>query len=506
MENTERLRSSKDGGIPSRTTVDSDGIVWVANREDVYGNFGSVTHIGLLENGQCEDRNKNGVIDTSRNLSDIKPWVVPDDKKDDSGASHLAQYAEDACITHYVKVNSLLTRHISVNGDNDVWVSGWTLRAFDLIKGGGPTVSKSGTINTPYASVGYGGYGGLMSGDVLWSAGSLLRWNTKLPLTGETNGNPPGPSIGPPVNNMSWAGQIEFEIYGLCLEKATGNVWNTGLFSGEIVKYASDGAYIAKFSLGNEYPYHQGCAVDNQNNVWIANSKWSPAAVTHLKSDGTFVGIIEISDDKGNRQEGTTGVAVDPKGKIWATNYYSHTVSRIDPTKGPTVAGIPVGEVDLTVFLGENAFPYDYSDMTGSTLTSRPTTGRWIDVIDSGEAGHSWSATVVSWNANVPDATTLSVKVSSGSDGIVFGADKIVNSGSIFTISNGQYLKIQAFLGRASATTAATPVLFDLKVEDGGPPPPKSTKSSKSMTKSPKPTKPPKGKRGKDKQAKRLMY
>ena len=56
--------SSHGWGNPSRTTVDNDGSVWVTNRQNVSNGYGTVVHIGLLENGQCEDRNDNGVIDT----------------------------------------------------------------------------------------------------------------------------------------------------------------------------------------------------------------------------------------------------------------------------------------------------------------------------------------------------------------------------------------------------------------------------------------------------------
>ena len=54
---------------PSRTTVDLNGNVWATNRA---GN--SVVHIGLVENGQCVDRNGNGLIDTSTGFNDIRSW------------------------------------------------------------------------------------------------------------------------------------------------------------------------------------------------------------------------------------------------------------------------------------------------------------------------------------------------------------------------------------------------------------------------------------------------
>ena len=36
--------------------------------------MGSVVRIGLVANGQCQDRNGNGTIETSAGLGDIKDW------------------------------------------------------------------------------------------------------------------------------------------------------------------------------------------------------------------------------------------------------------------------------------------------------------------------------------------------------------------------------------------------------------------------------------------------
>ena len=77
-------------------------------------------HIGLEENGQCEDRDSNGTIDTSTGLGDVLAWT------DASGARGVAT-AADECIVHYTQVNSQGTRHVSVDANNDVWVSGIVL-------------------------------------------------------------------------------------------------------------------------------------------------------------------------------------------------------------------------------------------------------------------------------------------------------------------------------------------------------------------------------------------
>lgn len=163
-------------GDPSRTTVDHDGSVWLSNRADVYNSSGSVIHIGLNENNQCHDRNNNGVIDTSTGIDDVRSWDTLD-----------VNTAEDECIVHYTKVNSLGTRHVSVDAKNDVWVSGYSLQNFDLIKGGKFDIPGSGTIIRSEESVDYGGYGGLVGMDgVIWSAAPLLRWNPVGNLTAET--------------------------------------------------------------------------------------------------------------------------------------------------------------------------------------------------------------------------------------------------------------------------------------------------------------------------------
>ena len=47
--------------------------------------------------------------------------------------------------------------------------------------------------------------------------------------------------------------------------------------------------------------------------------------------------------------------------------------------------------MDLTVSLGAGAGPYNYSDMTGSTLTGAPDEGTWSVVYDSEAAGTAWA-------------------------------------------------------------------------------------------------------------------
>jgi streptogramin lyase len=437
--------SSQALGNPSRTTVDSDGSVWVANRNNVYDTYGSVLHIGLLENGQCEDRNGNGAIDTSTALGDVKAWTDLTTTVDGRPVATAA----DECIVHYTKVNSRGTRHVSVDANNDVWVGGVSTRNFDLIKGGRYDVPASGTIIRSEPSVGYGGYGGLIDGNgVIWSARSLLRWDTLLPLTG-LNGDPGGASIGPPVFDRNWAGKTYVDSYGMCID-SQGNVWNTQLSGNAIRKYAPDGTYLGSFAHGNNYA--QGCVVDGNDHVWVAHSLLGPQnTVGHILNDGTYVGNVTVG-------HGPTGVAVDAQGKVWAANYNSHSASRIDPAAGPVGGGgFTVGAVDLTVPLGASAYPYNYSDMTGSTLIAPPNSGTWSVVYDSDQTSAPWRE--ISWTSYEPEIGSIVVEVAGSTDGSTPGPFEAISNGGDPTF-DAQYLHINVAFARGSG--GDSPILYDL--------------------------------------------
>ena len=434
-------------GSPSRTTVDKDGSVWVANRANVYDGFGSVVHIGLEENGQCEDRNDDGVINTSTGLGNVSSWTNA------SGARGVAT-ADDECIVHYTKVNSKGTRHVSVDAINNVWVGGLSLRNFDLVKGGRWSVPGSGNITRSENSVGYGGYGGLIDPNgVIWSANRLLRWDTALPLTGPIGGN--------------WDG-YSHDSYGLGID-SQGNVWNTALYGNIIRKFAPNGTLLGTY--GHGYANAQGCVVDQNDHVWVAHVLWANNTVGHLLNDGTFVGNVPLDT---STYAGPTGVAVDADGKIWATGYNSRKAYRINATAGPIGADLvtPVGAVDFTtVDLGGNL--YDYSDMTGSTLIGAPDNGMWTIVYDSGIDGANWST--VSWNSLEPGDSSITVTAASSNDGITFGAAESVTNGVDLTVADGRYLKVRVSFTRSSSDsdgdgTNDSPILYDLTVECNQPP------------------------------------
>lgn len=417
------------GRDPSRTTVDGDGNVWVADRAESAGG-GAVVKIGLQENGQCVDRNANGVIDTSSGLGDILAWPNTGGADNNGGVSTAA----DECIIVYQRLpDAPGARHISVAADNSVWVAGfpyyptkfWHLREDGAFLGS----------FIPQC----GGYGGLIDRNgVLWSSdfnhqSLLLRYNTN---TGVQECIP-----------------LSSQPYGMAIDTG-GNIWTPFYYGPTVVKLAPDGTVLGQYFTNGSAS--RGAAVTPaDDNVWVANS--GSYTVSRLSNSGSLLATISVGMVP-------TGVAVDAAGKVWVTDQYSNDARRIDPA---------TNLVDLTVSLGSGAGPYNYSDMTGSTLIAPPNTGTWSVVHDSGVVGAHWSD--VSWNGLVPDGAKLSVAVASSADGVTFGPEVAVASGAAPAVDDAQYLRVNVTFERATGcsiqeTLNCSPVLYDLTLSTNRPP------------------------------------
>ncbi|MDR2712674.1 MAG: InlB B-repeat-containing protein [Clostridiales bacterium] len=405
---------------PSRTTVDHDGNVWVANRD---GN--SVTKIGLVENGGWIDKDGDGICTTSSGLNDIKPWTNTGSADTNGGVST----AIDECILLYIRVSSSGTRHVSVNKDNNVWVSGTGHRIFDLIDG------ETGRILRTEGSVGYGAYGGLIDANgVIWSSNPLLRWDTYLPLSGP--------------NGINWNG-YSHDSYGLAID-SNGFVWNTSYGNGYIRKFAPDGALVGTYYQG--YTYSQGVAAGLDDDIWISHSL-NRASIGRMKNDGTYVGTLTTIG-------GTIGVAIDALGYVWITTTNGY-VQKIDPNDGPIGAdGVtPIGQI-LWTSPNFNGTLYNYSDMTGSTLTAPPNRGTWAAIYDSGEDNAEWGS--ISWAADIPDDGRVEVFASSSKDGVNFSDPSLAENGQVFDLPPGRYIKAEVRLRRSSE--GESPVISSITV------------------------------------------
>lgn len=348
---------------PSRTTVDFDGNVWVANRSDiVVANptryRGHAAKIGSGLAFQWVDRNGNGQIDTSSGLGDVLPWTNPDGVctsghfgiPGDPNAGDV-QYAQDELILAYRVFEGnnqpMGTRTVAVDRNNDVWVGGDANRWHEHIDG------QTGLTIFPNPSVqSCGGYGGLVDcAGVLWSARGASTGSRILRLP------PTGASA---CINVSTA-------YGLAAN-TLGEIWNSMLGNNTNRKLSSGGGLgtLTTSTAPIAINYKGVVVTPEQDDVWTAAvgneaSHTPPFAVTRHSTSGTLRTIIDLNALGGKEP---TGVAVDSRGFVWVTNKFSNNVMRINPTGGAT----GLGAVDKTVDLGSGAFPYNYSDMTGVNL------------------------------------------------------------------------------------------------------------------------------------------
>jgi PKD repeat protein len=459
---------------PSRTTVDKLGNVWVTNRDEaetrtldgINTQWGSATRIGLIVGGTrsnadgtpnpsgeylkppfeyntCGDKNGDGLIRTSRGLGNILGWPNTSGVDHDGGV----ETAVDECIQFYVRVRGINTRTVAIDANNDAWIGGannWHEKV------DGETGQR--IPNTAF-NLGCGGYGGLIDRNgILWSArfgNGLLRYDTNT-RTGVCLGNSHGD-------------------YGLGVDPVTGNIWHTTLNGARVVKLNPAATTPATIEIAR-YPHGnndaQGVAVDGKGNVWVAHALYGAPTIGHVRTDGLFLGTPFL----GPNSNGPTGVAVDANGKVWAANYNTHNVSRIDPEIGQKIAGmVPSGWYDLNVFLGNGAYPYNYSDMTGAVaIGAASPSGFWSIKQDATTPGTIW--TKISWDGSTPGGTSITVEARAADTQTELPSRPFVTAGDGVSLSGvvGRFIEVRATLQTTDPTS--TPILTDIRISANTPP------------------------------------
>jgi streptogramin lyase len=433
---------------PSRTTVDLFGNVWTGNRAENEGGRGSIIHVGLNETSQCQDRNGNGIIETSTGLGDIKAWPNTGNVDGNGGISTAA----DECILAYVRTSGTAVRTVAVDANNNLWAGGGVdgvSRKFDYIRTSDNQILRTFDLQQPLqtgepSALGFGGYGGVIDRNcILWSASgtnTLLRIDTRL-----ANGDP----------NLMLPIDLGRTSYGLAVD-GNGTVWNANYGYNTITKLSPAGAILGVFPTQGGSNDRGVAITSTDNNVWVANSGASD--VSRLDSNGTVLKVIPLPG--GNSPH---GMAVDTAGKVWAANTDSSNVSRINPA---------TNQVDLTVNLGSSCGPYNYSDMTGSAaLIATAPSGLWSVTLDSGRVGRPWRR--IDFTLDKPAGTEVVVEVRAADNQASLGGLPYhpTLSGAMFCDVSGRFLQVRARLVRGTvsatcvpSTATASPVLYDLTV------------------------------------------
>lgn len=137
----------------------------------------------------------------------------------------------------------------------------------------------------------------------------------------------------------------------------------------------------------------RGLAVDDEGKIWVADSS-EDAAIRVDPDDGEILASVMVPSEP-------VGVAIDHDGFLWAVSQIGETASKIDMN----------GRVVDTVE-GLNS-PYTYSDMTGSAFrVFRRLRGLYQATFGNGVMDSRW--TQVRWTGEVPDSTSVVVRLRAG--------------------------------------------------------------------------------------------
>lgn len=440
-----RYRTGPGNGNPSRTTVDQDGSVWVGNRSN-----NTITKVGVKEYGQCIDRNRNGVIDTSTGGVDVRDWAG-------SFGDGVAN-AADECILLHVALSApgVATpqdiRLIAIDKDNNLFAGGHIVASVFKVNGTtGKVLAAANTVGSVY-----GGFvdkeGNLWTSSITPYVGAGKIMKVKNDLT------------------KSELVDVGFEAYGVAMDKY-GSIWVTSAVSpifGSFNPSNPTGTlrHYQQKNRGWQPCYAQGVAVDDNDGIFIAGCRDSyDHVVGHYRRvldgngavDAQFVANYVVAG-------GPTGVAVDGVGRVWSTNEYTNNVSRITlptATSPVVIDSYPVGYR-----------PYNYSDMTGRTvrsITNRQ--GTWEAVFDGEISGNEWKKIVLAFKSELPAGTSIEVFAKAADSVIDFGAIQYVSAvtqagtSSFDLIGNnfGRYLKVKIRLLSSDATK--TPEIIGMSLQ-----------------------------------------
>ncbi|MDJ0761211.1 MAG: hypothetical protein QNJ19_17590 [Woeseiaceae bacterium] len=426
-----RNGSAFSGPAPSRSAVDSEGNVYIANRH--FSENRPIHVLKILADGGV-DRNSNGTIDTSAGPGDVRYHT--DVNGDNLLTTDELNDERIAWAEPIPGTNNGFGRSLCIGLDGNLWVGSYNGFAYYKVDS-----SDGSVIAGPYA-VSYRPYGCAVDSDgILWSA-SLSS------ILGVFDTNPG--SEGQLAALNSGRGSYGIAIgNGKAYLGGTGSsytVWDPNSGAGEPDGDPTTGSFSFPAVPGIS---GLGISVDQDGNVVTGNTRV-------LKFDGgTDVAIWDVPGANPSGNTSTRGVLPDSDGDVWLVNLSSNTVGKVDGSNGSPILTLPVGQQ-----------PYTYSDATGvgfNTVTNPQ--GIWTVVTDSGTPGQGWDS--VSWNGepegNVPAGANLIIEARAGDAlPITDGYDPVPGNGVGGLGLTGQYLEVRARLQKGDSELG--PVLSDLTV------------------------------------------
>ncbi len=391
---------------PSRTAIDLNGDVWVANRAN--GIQGSVTKIANDATG-CLDRNGNGTIETSRDLNNDgqilgAEMITPTDW------DNPLQY--DECVVFStplgtvgpdIAVRALAVSLGSIESSNGyVWAGIWRDKVFyklDTSNGQPVAVNAAGAMTVP---VNFGPYGAIVDGKqrlYVVSAGQAL-----LALIDTATGAKLSDAISPPAGTTCGA-------YALGID-GKDRLWLPGFTTAAVAcrydhatgTWASFSFATATSQIGTAFGRPRGIAADDQGNIFMSSDVSATGAAAQLLRFDAETGalikfgntdFIDATDANTNQ---SIGVGLDADGQPWVNNM-SGNVMKIDRVTGA-----------ITRTAQQPAGLYTYSDFTGYQLRKfTAPRGTYFKDFRGCGADAQWRQVV--WDAVTPANTKVEVYV-----------------------------------------------------------------------------------------------
>lgn len=394
-----------DGPAPSRTAVDTDGNVFVANRH-FDGNRAQLMKI--LASGGI-DRNGNNVIDTSTGPGDVKALV-------DNGNGKLdANELADERVAWAVQVGNPggVGRAVCIGTDGNVWVGLYEHRQFWKVNG------ATGAILSGPHSVPWTPYGCAVDRNgILWSAtlgSNLGRLDTNNPT------NARAISVG--------------NTYGIAI--GNGKVY----LGGNCAYYQVDATTEAVSYVNGVCD--SGLSVDGNGDIVTGAYN----AAKYSKTDGH-----QIWQNATHPASYAVGVVVDGDNNVWQVDLYGNRVTKFDGATGNFLATLPVG-----------ASPYTYSDATGIAARNQTShTGFWTIILDAGVDNAKWYK--VCWQAQVPGGAAVGAESRvANSQGDLNNQNLEARSNCTPLLQEGRYLELRAKL--TANPTDQSPALLQIAAQ-----------------------------------------
>lgn len=377
-------RFTRSGNCPSRTAVDRDGSVYVANR--AFGGQGTVTKIAGDEE-LCVDRNGNGRIDSSRDVDGdgLIERDVP--------GEFLGQ--QDECLLWTVDIGGLgaVPRALAVAADGRVWVGLHDERRVLELEARDGAILRS--IDTPRLMP----YGAAIARDgTLWLADTF----TSLTTAGYIMAIDTETGVAGPRLRAGGASPCS-GAYGIAVD-GQDRVWMAGFTCNRTWRYdpADEAWQTFRIPIAETT---RGIAVDDRGYVYVAAShrtiSYEPGDVARLvRFNGEDGSEMQVFDLPG---VGSIGVGLDHERRPWVINEASATATRLDPESGET-REFPVGER-----------PYTYSDFTGFALRTFTDPRGFEREVRFGCAVGPTEWEALRWRGETPPSTALEVRLRTAS-------------------------------------------------------------------------------------------